>query len=229
MNRMAEEDIYGNKKRYERMRADWSTLLKKLGGPPRLGKRRYYCRNQANLIYFERLHDHFESRDTSYVRRLRVLRYLLFLTNWTDKDLADCVRSDVDRLVAEGHKTHHTPTSKVDFLKAVKSIWKTLFPVLDEEGRVDDTVVPHPVRHLGCRVEKSRERLRNDRLSFDEIKQLVAFFSADPRMQAYVTLALESLGRPQEMCYTRVGDVELHEGYGRVWVRSHGKEGAKFL
>ena len=56
----------------------------------RRGKRKYYCKNKANLVYFERLHKHFESRDTSYVRRRRVQQFLLFLTSTTEKDLAKC-------------------------------------------------------------------------------------------------------------------------------------------
>ena len=31
------------------------------------------------------------------------------------------------------------------------------------------------------------------------------------------------------MCFTRLRDVELHDGYAKVWVTEHGKEGAKFL
>jgi|GEM_PF-984080 len=226
---MANEDIYGNKKAYERLGADWVALLEKPDGPSRRGKRKYYCKNKANLVYFEQLHKHFESRDTSYVRRRRVQQFLLFLTSTTEKDLAKCGREDVDELVAGGHKTHLTPASKSDFLKNVKWIWRVLFPVMDEEGRIDDTLVPYPVRHLTGRVERSGEKLRNDRLTFQDVTRLVTYFNNDARMQAYVTLALESLGRPQEICYTRIGDVELHDGYARVWVSSHGKEGVKFL
>ena len=48
-------------------------------------------------------------------------------------------------------------------------------------------------------------------------------------MQFYIMLALESLGRPQEICYTRISDVELNDSYAKVYVSSHGKEGTKFL
>ena len=48
-------------------------------------------------------------------------------------------------------------------------------------------------------------------------------------MQAYITLAVESLGRPQEICYVLIRDVELHDSYARIWISSHGKEGTKFL
>lgn len=226
---MADEDIYGNKRKYMSLSRNWARLLEKPSEPPRRGVRKYYCRNGANLAYFEKLHRYFQARDLSYVRRLRVASVLLFLVHWTDKDLSYCTREDVDALIARGHEVYLTPASKIDFLKAVKLIWRTLFPVLDEQGLVDETLVPHPVRHLSCRVEKSSERLRNDRLSFEEAKSILVFFSAEPRMQAYVALALESLGRPQEICYTRIRDVELHDGHAKVWVSEHGKEGAKFL
>ena len=48
-------------------------------------------------------------------------------------------------------------------------------------------------------------------------------------MQAYLTLSLESLARPQEILYTRIKDVELSDNYAKVYVSEHGKEGTKFL
>jgi len=226
---MAEEDIYGNKRRYERTMGDLDLLASPPARSPRRGQRRYYCQNRANLRHFEKLHMAFESRDTSYVRRNRVLHVLLFLSSHTDRDLATCGREDIDRLVAQGHKVNRAPASKEDFLKSVKYLWRSLFPENDEHGRPDERIVPYPVRHISCAVDKSRARMRNNRLSVDEIERIVGYFSSDPQMQAYVTIAVESLGRPQEMCFRRIKDVELHENYARVWVSSHGKEGTKFL
>ena len=195
----------------------------------RRGMRRYYCRNPINLQYFPKLHRYFEAHDSSYIRRVRKLQVLLFVTTYIDKDLALSDRDDIDLVVAKGHSVNRTCSSKEDFLRSVKWLWKVLFPEVDEHGRVDDRIVPYPVRHLSPRVDRSLQRLRNERLTSEELARLVGFFSSDLRMQAYITLAFESLGRPQEICYTRIKDVELHENYGRVWVSSHGKEGIKFL
>jgi hypothetical protein len=44
-------------------------------------------------------------------------------------------------------------------------------------------------------------------------------------MQAYISLAVESLARPQELLYLKVRDVETHENYARISISEHGKEG----
>jgi integrase len=163
------------------------------------------------------------------VRRTRLSHTLLFLTSLTDKDLSVCTRRDVDAFVAAGHHVNRAAASKADFLKSVKFLWRHLFPEPDQQGRADSSIVPYPVRHLSARVDKSRQRLRNERLTLQDVARIVAYFGADAQMQAYVALAIESLARPQELCYVRMGDVELHESYARIWIRSHGKEGAKFL
>jgi len=226
---MADEDIYGSKRRYERKMQNLEELTQPPPNPARRGQRRYYCRNPVNLKYFEALHRIFASRDTSYVRRNRVLDVLLFVVSSTDKDLATCERNDIDETIGLAHQVNRAPSSKEDFLKSVKFLWKNLFPEVDERGRPDERIVPYVVRHISCAVDKSRSRMRNDRLTRDEFERLVSYFSGDPQIQAYISVAIESLGRPQEMCYRRVRDLELHENYGRIWVSSHGKEGTKFL
>lgn len=59
--------------------------------------------------------------------------------------------------------------------------------------------------------------------------RIVGFFDADPKIQAFITVASESLARPQELCYRTLQDIEFHESYARIWVSSHGKEGTKAL
>jgi integrase len=226
---MAEEDIYGNKRKYERFFKRLDSLAAPLSGTDRVGQRLYYCKNPANLKYFRLIDRHFASRDASYIRRNRVLDHLLFLTWATEKDLSACERADIDELVAQGHRVNTAVDSKLCFIRNVKWLWRILFPERDEHGRVDERIVPYPVRHLACRVDKSRQRLRGDKMTLEEVDRLVTYFASDPRLQAYITLILESLGRPQEVSFTRIRDVELHENYGRVWVSSHGKEGVKFL
>lgn len=226
---MAEEDIYGSKRRYERIAQNFDELLVPPEKSLQRGRRRYFCRNRENLGYFTELHRIFERLDLSYVARLRRLHVFLFAT-WASRiDLATCEREQIDEIVARAHKVNVAPRSKECFIKNLKWIWAQLFPERDERGRIQDSVPPYPVRHLSARVDKSRQRLRNDRLTFHEYERLVGYFNGDSEMQAYITLAVESLGRPQEICYTLIRDVELRDDHAKVWVSSHGKEGTKFL
>ena len=226
---MAEEDIYGSKRKYEASVRNFEKLVEPTAKPTLRKKRRYFCQNSENIAYFNRLHTLFESLDLSYIRRSRLLQTLLFITFETKKNLASCTREDIDQIVAAAHRVNVSPRSKETVILNIKWIWRTLFPEKDERGRIEDGVVPYPVRHVSSKVDKSRQRLRNDRLTLQEYERLVSYFNQDAEMQAYITLAVESLGRPQEICYTRIRDVELHENYARLWISSHGKEGTKFL
>ena len=131
--------------------------------------------------------------------------------------------------MARSHKVNHSSHAKETCIRNIKCIWSVLFPEVDERGRNIDEVKPYVVRHLSSSIDKSKQRLRNDRLTTEEFEALVSYFSYDAEMQAFITLALESLGRPQEICYRLISDVEMHESYAKIFVSSHGKEGTKFL
>lgn len=227
---MAEDDIYHNKRNYERFIAN----LEQLKGIPKekskKGKtRKYYCKNPINIAYFTKFIKKFETNDTSYIRRLRLLRVLLTITHITKKDLCECNRDDIDNIVVFGHTVNKSIKSKKDFIKDLKHIWKYLFPEKDEKGRIDETLTPYVVRHISSKIDKSREKLRDDRLLLDEIERLMNYFSNNPQMQFYLSLSMESLGRPQEICYRKIKDLELYENYAKLYVSSHGKEGTKVL
>ncbi|MBI2498909.1 site-specific integrase [Candidatus Woesearchaeota archaeon] len=227
---MAEDDIYGNKARYERFIANLEQLKELPKAKSKKGAtRKYYCKNPSNLTYFKKLAKIFESRDTSYVRRLRVFCTLLFIVNTTKKNLTECDRDDINEIVALAHEVNKSSQSKADFIKNLKFIWKDLFPEKDEKGRTDDTLTPFVVRHLSKRIDKSKQKLKDDRLTWEEFEKLVNYFSNDPQMQFYLNLSVESLGRPQEICYTRISDLEINENHARIFISSHGKEGTKFL
>jgi len=59
--------------------------------------------------------------------------------------------------------------------------------------------------------------------------KIVQYFDKDPKIQAYLMLAFESLGRPQELLYTKVKDYEFYDEYAKIWISEHGKEGCGFL
>ena len=223
---MAEDDIYGSKSRYEKFLENLDSFVEK---PGETTQRKYYCKNSKNLEYFRRLAKIYEAKDLSYIRRLRVFRVLSVVVYVSEKDLKDCEREDIDEVVAFSHTVNNTVKSKGDFIRDVKTIWKSLFPDLDERGRIDETIMPYVVRHLSSKIDKSKEKLRNDRFTLEEFDKIINYFSNNPMIQCYITLAFESFGRPQELCYRKLKDVEIEENYCKIWVSSNGKEGCKFL
>jgi integrase/recombinase XerD len=223
---MAENDIYKNQERYDRFKRELSNMLIK---PKETGLRSYYIKNPANVYYFKELFKVFETKDQSYVRRIRLLMSLKIICFATDKELKDCQREDVDSMLAFKHGQYKSPKSKRDFIRDIKYLWRVLCPELDEKGRRDDTFFPYPVRHLSAKIDKSREKRRQDKLTWSEYEQLVAYFASDKRMQCYLTLSVESLARPQELLYLKLRDVEQHEGYARISISEHGKEGIGWL
>jgi integrase len=225
---MAEDDIYGSRKKYERFKENLNAFLQ----PPKekeKNRKKYYCKNEDNLQYFRQLFTCFAARDMSFIRRLRVLQTMRFIVNAMTKDLVECKRDDINQLMAFMHDTYNSPGSKQTFIKDLKFIWKTLFPEKDEKGRLDDTIVPYAVRHISGKIDKSRQKLRQDKLTWEEFERIVNYFSNEPRIQAFLTLSLESLSRPQELLYVRLGNVELHNNYARIFISEHGKEGTGIL
>ncbi|MFH1456147.1 MAG: site-specific integrase [archaeon] len=223
---MAENDIYNNKVRYENFVANVDQILEP---PKKKQKKKYYCKNKNNVVYFKRFFKHFDTKDLSFIRRLRVLQTFKVICHATDKYLKECEREDINKIVSFMHTVYKSPKSKSDFIKDIKYIWRTLLPENDIKGRIDDTITPYPVRHLSTKIDKSKEKLRNDRLSLKEFKKIVGFFSGEPKLQAYLMLAFESLGRPQEILYTKIKDYEFYDNFAKVWISEHGKEGCGFL
>ena len=227
---MPEDDIYGNRKRYERFLASLESLVEPIEeGFKLIGNKRYYCKNPENLKYFKLLVKLFDTRDLSYIRRLRLFDSLRLIVHVVEIDLKECTRGDINNILAFSHEVHKSIESKTDFVNHIRFIWRQLLPEEDERGRPDETILPYPVRHLSLKIDKSKKKLRNDRLTVEEIEQIVSYFSKDVQMQAYITLALESLGRPQEICFRRIKDLELFETYAKILVSDHGKEGTKML
>lgn len=224
---MAENDIYNNKAKYDAFVANLENYLQQPS--PEERRRKYWIKNKSNINYFRTLFTKFAAKDLSFIRRLRLLRTLLMAAHVIDIDLADCTREDIDKIMAFAHSVNKSVKTKRDFAIDMKYIWKLLFPELDDKGRADETIFPYVVRHLSGKIDKSKEKLRGDKFSLDEFEKLVQSFSDDPRMQCLLTLSLESLGRPQELLYTRLKDVELFDGYAKVYISEHGKEGTGFL
>ena len=104
---------------------------------------------------------------------MRVLQTLKLITYATYLDLSHLNRIGVNKIVSFMHTVYNSPKSKSDFIKDMKYIWKCLFPDKDEKGREDETIVPYVVRHLSANIDKSKEKLRNDRMHFTEYNNIV--------------------------------------------------------
>lgn len=223
-----DNDIYNSEETYLNIVNNPESLLieaKKGVG----NKNRYYIKNKNNLTYFQKLISHFESKNLSYVRRLRVIRNYKLLCYATDKDLKEVTRDDIDKIMAVMHQSYKSPNSKADFIKDLKYIWKLILPEKDPQGRADETLVPYVVRHLSSKIDKSKNKLRNDRLTPEELEKIINYFSQDPRLQAYIMIAFESLGRPQEILWRRIKDLEINDNYAKIWISDHAKEDLGFL
>ena len=119
---MAENDIYNSKKRYEHAVATLDELLEKVTK----GKRKFYCKNPENLKYFQNLIEYFEAKDLSYIRRCRVFQLMRLVVFVIEKDLKECDRRDIDKLMAYSHKSHKTVESRKTLVRDLKVVW-TLF------------------------------------------------------------------------------------------------------
>lgn len=223
---MTEDDIYGSKKKYEKLKISLDSLLIP---PAAKSRRKYYCKNPKNLKYFEKLFLYFEAKDLSYVRRNRVFDTLKLIVYLNTKDLVKCDRDDINKTMALMHKRYKSVESKKTFIKDLKYIWKMLFPETDEKDRPDETIVPYVVRHISGKIDASKMKLRKDKLTWDEFEKIINYFSSEPRIQAYLSLQLESLARPQELLYRRIGEVEHFSSYAKILLSDHGKEGTGFL
>ena len=227
---MAENDIYNNKKKYEDFKQNLELfLLKPENRSNGKYKGKYYCKNKENLEWFVQLFKAFEAKDISYVRRNRLLMSMKLICHASNKNLRDLDRDGINNVVSFMHTAYKSPKSKSDFIIDIKHMWKILFPEKDERGRIDDNLVPYPVRHLSPKIDKSKEKRRYDKLTYEEFEKVVNFFANDARMQFYLTLSLESFGRPQEILYIKIKDVELYDNYAKIWISEHGKEGIGFL
>ncbi|MBT4352528.1 site-specific integrase [archaeon] len=227
---MALDDIYKSEGKYLKFKENLNELL--LPPAERSARKRnaiYYVKNQNNLKYFKKLFRVFEAKDNSFIRRLRLLRTFVMITHVIKKDLCDCTRDDIDEIMAFMHTKNKSPRSKRDFVIDIKYIWKQILPEKDEKGRVDDTLIPYPVRHLSSKQDRSTETKRKDRMFYDEFEKLIVYFAMHPMIQAYLAFALESLARPQEIFFLRISDFQFFKDYAKVYMSSHGKEGLGLL
>ncbi len=224
---MAEDDIYKSKAKYERLISIMDSWVLTPDCYKGRGYRKYYIKYKDNLKYFYKLLPIWEMKDLSYIRRIRLLNVMLMICFVPEKDLKDCNRDDINEIMGFMHTCHKTIKSKSDFIKNLKCLWRVLFPDIDQFGRADETLIPYVVRHLSGKIDKSKQKRRNEKYTIEEFQKIVQFFDKDPKVQAYITAIHETYVRPQELLYLKIQDLEFYDNYGIANVSSHGKEGCK--
>src|SRR3989338_2157288 len=149
---MAENDIYNNKKRYDNFIKNIPNLINKNV------RSKYYCINKNNLKYFSKLISSFDVDDLSYIRRLRMLNVLKFLTYFVKSDLKNIDKETKDELIIEIRKKFKiTNIKKTE--RDIKRIYKILFGKL-----------PKPLEDFNIRIDKSMQKNGNGKLTYEEFK-----------------------------------------------------------
>ncbi|MCD4666533.1 tyrosine-type recombinase/integrase [archaeon] len=210
---MAPDDIYGNKSRYENYVSDLNKLTKK----PKQGI--YYCKNKSNLKYFRRLIKSFEVDDLSYIRRLRLLHIFKVLTHIVNVDIKNINGLERDEIIIKLRETN--AQSQLKKLEVdIKGIGRKIFK--DEE-------MPKFFTEFRIKTDIARQIARKDKLSYEEFDKIMQYFSNNQTIQAYLSIAFETLARPQELLYTKISDLDLKDNYAIINISEHGKEGIKKL
>ena len=94
---MAEDDIYGSKTKYRKFKTNLELQLVPPSerGYKRGGRGKYFCKNAENLEHFNTLFHHFEAKDISYIRRVRMLQSMQLICYLIRKQLGDELWSKV--------------------------------------------------------------------------------------------------------------------------------------
>lgn len=216
---MAQDDIYGNKLRWERWVENYVINKGILKKPNCKDKRKYYCQNKANFKYYSKLIKNMEVDDLSYIRRGRLKDVMNFLCHYLAVDLKDAGLDEKDEIIIQLRKTVSESEIKITG-RIIKRIGRILF---GEES------LPVFFKELNIKTDRSKIKARTDKLTFEEFDNLMKYFSNDVVMQAYLSIAFETLARPQELCFTKIESVEWEESYAFVSISEHGKEGTKRL
>jgi integrase len=215
---MALDDIYGNKGRWERWISQYIEGTKILKRPTD-SRRKYYCKNKENLKYYLKLIRSFEVDDLSYIRRSRLRDVMNILCFFIVCDLKNANSVERDEITIQIRKVT-SPSQLKKTSSDVRRIGRILF---EEDER------PCFFKEFKIKTDISRQIARKDKLTLEEFDNIMKFFCNDVVIQSFLSLAFESLARPQELCYTKIEDLEIHENYAILNVSEHGKEGIKKL
>ena len=164
---MAEDDIYGSKKRWKRFVENYIDKKKILQKPNKKDLRKYYCKNKDNLRYYQKLIRSFEVNDLSYVRRLRIKDVLNFLTHFIECDLKNANSLEKEDIIIQIRKTI-SPSQLRKTQTDVRMVGKILF---EEKER------PNFFKEFEIKTDVSRQIARKDKLTIEEFDRLMKFLS----------------------------------------------------
>ena len=217
---MAQNDIYNSEDKWNNWVEKFIKNKKILEAPKPNGKRKYYCRFKGNFKYYEKMIRNFEVDDLSYIRRSRMRDVMNFLCFFIPIDLKDINGLEKDNIIIQLRKTT-TPNNLKRTEGEIKRLGRILFE--EEETR------PKFFKELKIKTDISRQSARKDKMVYEEIESIIKFFSNDVVMKAYVSIAFETLARPQELCYIKIKNIQLFDNYAQISITEHGKEGIKKL
>jgi hypothetical protein len=153
---MAIDDIYKSKAQYEK-RVD-NINNKNILAKPNDYKRKYYCKNESNLKYYNRLIRIFEVDDLSYKRRLRLLDTLNQLVFFIECNLKDATSIEKEDVIINIRKI--TATSNLKKTGSdIRQIGRMLF---------NDDELPSFFKEFKIKTDISRQEARKDKLTWDD-------------------------------------------------------------
>jgi integrase len=196
---------------------------------------KYYCKNKDNMIYFDKLINFFEHEGShlSFINRITKINYLKVLTSLTKIELSEIEsgdnRAEINKIVSKARNDIYSDDTMTYFIGDLKWLWKIFFPVKDGKGRINERETPYVVRHLSQKSDKSKQKAKKDRMTIDEYKKIINTLSDDTRIQFFCSLIYDSFGRPQELLYRKISDVQVFDNYAKIIISDHGKEGVGLL
>jgi len=149
----------------------------------------------------------------------RVCKYrgcILKIAKILNRDLDDVTTADIKTLVATIEMSDYMEWTKHDYKIAIKRFYKWLRNV--EDGYPDE------VKWIKTTLKKNRNRLPDEMLTQQEIKQMI-HKATHIRDKALISTLYESGCRIGELLDMKIKNVEFDE-YGAV-IRLHGKTGSR--
>ena len=216
---MADNDIYNNKAKYERLiRSLDHLVLPKDKRQEGSYKSKYQIKNKNNLQHLKRLITKFEAQDLSYIRRKRILETLLSIADLSTKDFQELHKDEeeIDKVVAEIYRIYRTVESQKSIISMTKRVWRVLFKDI---GYWDEVRVQQ---------DKSKQRQRKDKILPEDYKALLNYFKNDIETKLIISLTVESLSRPAELLSCKIKGIEDYQDYALINIE-RGKEGLKKL
>lgn len=184
------------------------------------------------MKYFPQLFNYWDSKDLSYIRRIRLFNTFKLILHICEKDLKDITLEEVNKIIAFINQQGNSAKTKSDNIKDFKLIYKNLFPVTieDKTGKIIaiNNEYPSIIKHISPKQDKSKEK-RRDFLTIDEYKQILRYFSTerpeDIEIKALLGIIFDTCCRPQEALFIQKKGIIDYEEYAKILLFSHGKEG----